>query len=114
VDIAADANFNAATTNQVITISTSTAIIDAANGNSFEIYPNPFESTSSVHFELSTTSSVILEVYDLNGHKINALLNNPSLASGAYEIPLANLPIGMYFVKLKVGNFEKNLKVIKN
>ena len=114
VDIPADANYNATSATQTVTISTTTAINDALSGASFNVYPNPYETTSSVHFEMTNSASVKLEVYDLNGQKLGTLMDETELSAGTYEVSLTDLPRGIYMVKLQVGSFDKNIKVVKN
>jgi len=114
VDVPSDDNYLSATATQIITISSATAVADEMSGNSFKVYPNPFESNSSIHFELSSSSMVMIEAFDMAGHKVNTLLNESMLSSGSYEVPLLNMPIGVYLVKIKVGSFERNIKVVKN
>jgi GH18 family chitinase len=100
-----------------IMVAVSTAIIttaDVMTEANFTIYPNPFETSSSVHFELSDGASVNLEVFDLVGHKLETLMSETELSSGSYDVTLSNLPVGVYLVKLQVGSFEKNVRVVKN
>ena len=114
LSVAADNNYNAASATQMITISTITAVTDAQSGASFTVYPNPYEQNASVHFELANSAAVKLEVYDLSGHKIQTLMNGAVIASGSYEVGLSDLSMGTYLVKLQVGSFEKNIKVVKH
>jgi hypothetical protein len=113
VDIAADANYNAASANQVITISTATGILDPLEA-SMNVYPNPFETTCAIEFDLATGGVVDLDVYDMIGQKTVSLMKGENLASGLHTVSLSDLNSGAYIVKLKVGNKVKYMKVIKN
>jgi chitinase len=114
VDQAASGCYPANSTTATLTINSATATTDAQSGASFSIYPNPFESTSSIHFDLNNSASVKVEVYDITGHKIETLMNGAELSSGTYEIELSNFQAGIYFVKLQIGGYERNIKVVKN
>jgi hypothetical protein len=56
---------------------------------------------------------VKLVVYDILGKEIATLLNAP-LQPGTYEITFdgSNLPGGIYFYTLRVGNFVETKKMI--
>jgi len=77
-------------------------------------YPNPFQSKTTISFEIDKRTHVILEIYNLNG-KLIATLKDQILDSGYYEANFyANeLPPGIYTYKLRAGNQVKNGKMIK-
>ena len=114
LDVAADANYNAASASQTVTITAATAVVDAQNGSTLNIYPNPVVGASEVHFELSTSTSVKLDVFDMNGHKMGSILNDTNLSAGSYTFGLPELPVGVYLLKLQMGSFEKYTKLVKN
>jgi GH18 family chitinase len=93
---------------------TTTAVTEALVNTGFKVYPNPFESSSIVYFELQNSDQVKLEVFDLVGHKVETLINGSEFASGSYEISLSNIPMGVYMVKLQIGSREQNIKIVKN
>jgi hypothetical protein len=90
------------------------AVVDPLAGVSLNVYPNPIENISVVTFELPTGMNVNLEVYNMHGLKMGTLVENESYGAGNYEVPMNELPSGVYIVKLKLGNREKNIKVVKN
>jgi len=90
------------------------AVVDPLAGVSLTVYPNPIENISVVAFELPTGMNVNLEVYNMHGLKMGTLVENESYGAGNYEVPMTELPSGVYIVKLKLGNREKNIKVVKN
>lgn len=91
------------------------------NERSFETvqgYPNPFNSESTISFNITETSNVLLKIYNLLGKEINLLLNK-ELSSGNYKIPwdakdkLGNsLPSGIYLIVLKTNNSIKTFKSV--
>jgi PKD repeat protein len=76
-------------------------------------YPNPFESNTTISFNLETEADVDLNVYDVIGKQVMSLKNG-KLSGGEHTFALdgSNLGAGIYFVKLKAGNKENVMKVI--
>ena len=71
----------------------------------FQNTPNPFNSFSTVNYELKEKTSVLLSVYDVTGKKI-AEQNEGEQVSGTHSIKLnaADLSAGVYYYSLTVGN----------
>jgi hypothetical protein len=81
-------------------------------------YPNPFNSESTISFNIIESSNVQLKVFNSLGTEINSLLNK-ELSPGKYEISwdakdkLGNsLPSGVYLIVLKTKNSVKTFKSI--
>lgn len=75
-------------------------------------YPNPFNNETTIQFEISDASFVMLEVYDLGGRKINTLINS-MLKPGQYRKRYTNnLASGIYLVKLRTGNKIQIKKIV--
>jgi len=84
--------------------------------NSFQLfqnYPNPFNTVTAISYQLSAFSEVDLAIYDMLGRKIKTLVHE-NQQRGNYEIRFdaAELASGMYFYKLKAGNFQQIKKMI--
>ena len=64
-------------------------------------YPNPFNPTTKIRYEVAKTSLVILKVYDITGKEVSTLVNN-GLTPGTYETTFTgeNLASGVYFYTL--------------
>jgi len=78
-------------------------------------HPNPFSTTSHIGFVLKEASTVVLEVLDINGHRVRMLVNE-TLSAGSHRIVFyrENLPSGMYFCKLTTGKqFRVNKMIIR-
>ena len=80
-----------------------------ADGNWFPIqdpnnYPNPFNPTTNIEFDLSTASTVKLEVFDMLGRSV-AVLANGAFPSGRHTATFDanNMSSGMYFYQLTSG-----------
>jgi hypothetical protein len=92
-----------------------TAVVEqAANGpRSFQLHdnwPNPFNATTIIAFDLAVTMPVDLVVYDVLGRRIRALHNGKTLVDGQYRIAWDGLddqgrPVasGVYLYQLVAG-----------
>ncbi|MEO8446191.1 MAG: T9SS type A sorting domain-containing protein [bacterium] len=82
----------------------------------YENYPNPFNPTTTINFDLSKKAMTKLIVYDVTGKEISTLINEQKEA-GSHSIKFDgnNLPSGIYFYKLIWGEFEmvKSMALIK-
>ncbi len=76
-------------------------------------YPNPFNATTVVPFEIASPGNVTLSVYNLLGQRVANLLNQ-SLSAGSYRMTWdAGIePSGIYWVQLEVDGFQQVQKVI--
>ncbi|PJA28466.1 MAG: hypothetical protein CO189_04680 [candidate division Zixibacteria bacterium CG_4_9_14_3_um_filter_46_8] len=79
-------------------------------------YPNPFNATTAITFELPIASNVSLEIYNLMGQKV-ATLAEGNKAAGYHSVTwdAANYSSGIYFYKLTAGEkvFTKRMTLIK-
>lgn len=79
-------------------------------------YPNPFNSSSVISFELHTKMDVSLRVYDTSGNLINTFLNQ-IMNPGYYQINWnsEDLPSGTYIIRIENGDgFDiKKMNLIK-
>lgn len=79
-------------------------------------YPNPFNNSTNISFNLNNPGGVSLDVYNLCGRKIVTLLDG-YLDSGHYDIPLnaAGLSSGVYFYRLTAGDgaIKRSMTLIK-
>jgi photosystem II stability/assembly factor-like uncharacterized protein len=86
------------------------------NYNLFQNYPNPFNPTTYIKYQITNNGFVNLKVFDIMGREISTLVNEKQNA-GTYETQFDanNLASGIYFYRLKAGNFSdtKKLMVIK-
>lgn len=76
-------------------------------------YPNPFNPVTTISFELARKSRVKLSVFDLNGGKIQTLINGTESAGTHFvRWNAANLPSGVYFYRLQTGHFSAMKKLL--
>jgi len=76
-------------------------------------YPNPFNPSTIIQYGIPDMRNVLIEIYDLRGRKIVALLNNQQ-EPGWYEITWNGLlsdgniaPSGIYLYKIRASNEVK-------
>jgi len=77
------------------------------------ISPNPFSTSSTIKFSVTSPSLVKLELFDVSGRMISSLVNEIK-AVGDYNVPLNNegYSTGMYFYRLQVGDAIETKKII--
>ncbi|HTO91922.1 MAG TPA: T9SS type A sorting domain-containing protein, partial [Candidatus Sulfotelmatobacter sp.] len=77
-------------------------------------YPNPFSGSTTLWFDLATTETVSLEVFDIQGRSIAKPLDGKLMQAGSYRIPLHSLSAGpgVYFYRLRAGRFEQSRKLV--
>jgi len=76
-------------------------------------YPNPFNPNCIISYCLPKASRVNLSVYNAIGQTVD-ILENGFKESGVYSISFnaSNLPSGIYFYKIKAGEFSQIKKMI--
>jgi hypothetical protein len=76
-------------------------------------YPNPFNPSTKIQYELSSNQFVTLKVYDVLGNVLETLVNEDK-PSGNHELiwNSANLSGGVYFYRIKAGNFIDTKKML--
>ncbi len=79
-------------------------------------YPNPFNPSTTINFALPKSGNVSLIVYDILGREVAHLVNGDMQAGyHTVEFNASNLASGVYFYRLKAGNFVnvKKLMLLK-
>ena len=76
-------------------------------------YPNLFNPSTTIKFELPQSSQVKLIVYDLLGRQVSVLVNERKMP-GSYEVKFdgSNLASGLYFYKLQAGDFVQSKRLL--
>ncbi len=76
-------------------------------------YPNPFNPTTTIEYQIPEKSHVIIRVYNTLGEEVTTLLNGEKEA-GYYNVSFdaSHLPSGLYLCKLTVGNYTKVRKMM--
>jgi len=76
-------------------------------------YPNPFNSMTTISFELQAASFVTLMVYDVMGREVARIVNGWRY-SGAHNVSFdgSELSSGIYFARLTADNFHQTQKLL--
>jgi len=76
-------------------------------------FPNPFNPSTKISFQIQEYGFVTLIVYDILGNEIDTIVNE-NRPIGSYEVDFnaSNLPSGIYTYTLTVGNYSDSKKMI--
>lgn len=76
-------------------------------------YPNPFNPSTVIKFDLPKASNVTLKIYDVIGREVQTLVNK-DMAAGTHMVDFnaSRLSSGIYFYKIEAGNFVQTKKMI--
>lgn len=76
-------------------------------------FPNPFNPTTNIRYDIPSDNFVTIKIYDILGKEVMNLVNKFKQA-GRYIISFNanNLPSGIYFYKIKAGSFEQVRKMV--
>jgi hypothetical protein len=99
----------------VVTVTEASLPIAPKNFSLKNNYPNPFNPTTVIQYDLAATSNVKLEVFDMMGRNV-ATLVNASQPAGSYSVSFntAGLQVssGVYFYQLSAGAYRKTNKML--
>jgi hypothetical protein len=75
-------------------------------------YPNPFNPTTQIRFQLAEATHVRLEVFDITGRQVATLMDGAQEAgTHAVTIDGTNLSTGIYFVRMSAGTVQNVQKI---
>jgi hypothetical protein len=76
-------------------------------------YPNPFERTSTVAFDLPHRAHVSLAVYDVAGRRVATLVDR-ELEAGTHRVAwdAAGVAAGTYLYRMRSGTFTRTLRTL--
>jgi hypothetical protein len=99
-------------TGQGLILKTSNALLSVESNlltkpNDFYLeqnFPNPFNPSTRIQYQVSSSSHVALKVYDVLGNEVATLVNEAK-PIGTYEVTwnAVNLPSGVYFYRIQSG-----------
>jgi photosystem II stability/assembly factor-like uncharacterized protein len=79
----------------------------------FQNYPNPFQNTTCIKFNLPKDCNVKLIITDIQGQQIAELLNRDMIAGyHSVEFNMSKLESGIYFYKLEANHFSGIRKMV--
>lgn len=76
-------------------------------------FPNPFNPTTTIRYQIPKDGMVTLKVYDILGAEVATLVNEEKIA-GKYEVNFnaSNIASGVYIYRLKVNDFVNVKKMV--
>ena len=76
-------------------------------------YPNPFNPSTTISYDISSDMNVNINVYDVRGRMVAELVSGMT-EQGRYEVMwnADNYSTGIYFVQLVAGNTTKTQKIM--
>jgi hypothetical protein len=76
-------------------------------------FPNPFNPSTKITYEIPVQSNVLLRVYDIIGNEVATLVHEPKPA-GIYHIlfDATSLSSGVYFYRMQAGDYIETKKMI--
>ena len=100
------------------TVSTDSRVLVALDYQLLPNYPNPFNPTTTIQYELPQRADVQITIYDLLGRKVTTLVS--ATQDAGYKSVIWNatndqgqsVSAGMYFYQIKAGDFIQTRKMI--
>ena len=80
----------------------------------FPVYPNPFNSATSIKFGLSENQHVRLQIFDATGRQVAELINR-QMNAGEHrkQWNAGNLSSGIYFIRIQTTTFAAQQKCLQ-
>ena len=88
---------------------------ELTTANNFKLhsaYPNPFNPSTKIRFDLTKVDMVSMDVFDISGRQVATLINE-IMIPGSHEVNWnpGELSSGVYLIKLNAGENSMNQKV---
>lgn len=108
--------------NKAYNILNSSGVITSIDGSSdtqpqtfklHQSYPNPFNPTTTIGYELPQSMDVRIDVFNILGQRV-AMLVNENKSAGYHEVSFdaSNLSSGMYLYRISTGQFTQTRKMM--
>jgi len=77
------------------------------------IYPNPFNSTTTITYELPTSTDISLKIFDIVGREVTSLVRG-RMEAGRHRIVWdgTGAPSGIYICRLMAGEYIRHQKLV--
>ena len=79
----------------------------------YPAYPNPFNPTTTIEYQVPVSGLVKLSVFDILGGEIGVLVDE-NKSAGRYKARFdgSNLTAGIYFYRMQAGHFQETRKLV--
>ncbi len=76
-------------------------------------YPNPFNASTTLQYNLLQSSGVTIEIYNIVGQRVATLFEGIQQA-GEHSITwdASGFPSGVYFARLEAGKHAESIKIV--
>lgn len=76
-------------------------------------YPNPFNGSTTIQFDLTRPSKVVLKIFNVLGQEVGELVNE-RIPAGSHRISwtATNLPSGIYLCRMETEGFSQVRKLL--
>ncbi len=92
---------------------TSSNVTETGSGIHLMIYPNPISSIARIQYSVPEAGKVRLEIYDINGRELAALVNEwKQKGTFTTEVDVSKLAGGAYYCRLHTGFLVKTKRII--
>lgn len=80
--------------------------------DSLNVFPNPFASSTTIHFDIVQSDTITLRVFNTVGQTVRTFFQSTILPSGSYNINFVgdSLADGIYFIRLDIGSTKSITK----
>ena len=81
----------------------------------YQNFPNPFNPTTMIRFDVPRREHVVLEVFDVVGQKVATLLNRdvePGEHTIVFSVWEYQLSSGLYFYRMVAGSYTETKKFV--
>lgn len=76
-------------------------------------FPNPFNPTTNINFDIPKNSFVKLKIYDVSGKELTSLVNeNLNAGSYNYQWDASSFTSGVYFYRIETNDFIETKRMI--
>ena len=95
---------------------TDVRVVDAAVPSHFTLaqnFPNPFNPSTTIRFDIAERRHVTVAVYDLLGREVERLVDGET-EPGTYELrwDAASRPSGIYYYRIQAGSFSETRSML--
>jgi len=88
--------------------------INEALAQNISLFPNPFQSTTSMEFKLTEQKSLSINIYDLTGRRIRVIpAQKFQNGNNKIEIDLSEFNSGIYYCQLQSNRKTETIKLLK-
>lgn len=77
-------------------------------------FPDPFNPTTTVQFDLPEPATVTLDVFDVTGRRVTTIVDRKPYAIGRHRVVFdaRNQAAGLYFYRMQANGFTSTKKML--